>query len=134
MERNLEPGALKASFDRMCDAKQPASDGISQYIETLNKTLLLGDDQKKNLTDYRDAQAKALADSRSAICAQKPDLSSFEAALNFRQKMVEQQLDVLKTVNPKLLTFYNSLNGEQKARFDAMRQNMASHGREARRR
>jgi hypothetical protein len=110
----------------MCSASQSKDEQAAQYGEMLNKMLLLGDDQKRALKDYEDTQAKAIADARARICDHKPDLTTFEASLNFRQKMLEDQLDTIKAVNPKLIAFYNGLNPEQKAKFDGMRQSMAS--------
>jgi LTXXQ motif family protein len=46
--------------------------------------------------------------------------------LNFRQKMIEDQLETVKAINPKLIAFYNSLNPEQKNKFDQMREHLAS--------
>ncbi len=128
-----DKGSMKAAFDKMCAAKPQPADKDNTYVDTLTKSLLLGDDQKKKLLDYRDTQAKAIDDARSKVCNEKPDLTSFQASLDFRQKMLETQLDTLKSVNPKLIDFYNSLNSEQKAKFDGMRQNMASQSARGRR-
>ena len=119
-------GEQQASVDKICAATPPKDQQATQYSDTLNKMLLLSDDQKKTLKDYEDTQAKAISDARARLCDHKPDLSTFEAGLNFRQKMLEDQLDTVKAVNPKLIAFYNGLNGEQKAKFDGMRQSMAS--------
>ena len=98
----------------------------ADFSGILAKSLLLSDDQKRKLKDYEDAQAKAIADAKSRLCANPPDLSSFEASLNFRQKMIEDQLETVKAINPKLIAFYNGLNPEQKNKFDQMREHLAS--------
>jgi len=120
----------KAVLDRICVA--PAEDHArdQNILETMGTALLLGDDQKAKLRDYRDAQAKAIADARSRLCDHKPDLGALQGALEFRKAMAQGQLDALKAANPKLLDFYNSLNPEQKAKFDGMR---ANFGRQSRR-
>ena len=79
--------------------------GTPIFQGILAKSLLLSDDQKRKLKDYEDAQAKAIADAKSRLCANPPDLSSFEASLNFRQKMIEDQLETVKAINPKLIRF-----------------------------
>jgi hypothetical protein len=116
----------KATIDKICSSAPSKDQQASDYSDVLAKTLLLSDDQKKALKDYEDTQAKAIADARSRICDHKPDLSTFDASLSFRQKMLEDQLETVKAVNPKLIAFYNGLNSEQKAKFDQMRQTMAS--------
>ena len=64
---------------------------------------------------------------RPRFGANKPDLSSFEARLNFGQAFVEARLTALKAENPKLIAFYNSLDTRQKEKFDRFRER---HGRE----
>ncbi len=126
MKDATDAGQQQAAVDKICSATPAKDQQAAQYGEMLNKMLLLGDDQKRALKDYEDTQAKAIADARGRLCDHKPDLSTFEASLNFRQKMLEDQLDTVKAVNPKLIAFYNGLNSEQKAKFDGMRQSMAS--------
>jgi Spy/CpxP family protein refolding chaperone len=115
----------KAALDRICAAStEPDADARDQNIlSTLGTALLLGDDQKAKLRDYRDAQAKAVADARLSLCERKPDLSALQGALEFRKAMAQAQLDALNAASAKLLDFYNSLNPEQRAKFDSMRAN-----------
>ncbi len=119
----------KATIDKICSGAPEQGDRAAQYGDVLAKNLLLSDDQKKVLKDYQDAQTKAIADAKAKFCADKPNLANFADSLAFRQKLLEQQLDTLKAVNPKLIDFYNSLNDEQKAKFDDMRRHMASQER-----
>lgn len=116
----------KAVLDKICAAPAPDAKRDESYKAILERTLLLSDDQKNALKDYQDAQASALADAKSKLCADRPDLTSLEASLNFRQRMLEDELDTVKAINPKLIAFYNSLNAEQKNRFDQMRENMTA--------
>ncbi len=119
----------QATIDKICAGAPQQADRAAQYGDVLGKNLLLSDDQKKMLKDYQDTQTKAIADARTKFCADRPNLSNFADSLAFRQKLLEQQLDTLKAVSPKLIDFYNSLNDEQKAKFDDMRQHMASQER-----
>lgn len=116
----------KAALDKICAASTDYAKRDDSYKAILEKTLLLSDEQKAVLKDYEDAQSKAIADAKSRLCANHPDLTSFEATLNFRQKMLEDQLETVKAINPKLIAFYNSLNPEQKNRFDQMREHMSA--------
>jgi len=62
---------------------------------------------------------------RPALCANKPDLSSFEGHLALHQAFLEDRLEAVKAENPKLIAFYNNLNPEQKAKFERIREQMA---------
>lgn len=114
----------QAMLDRLCADKTNASQRDQDITAILSKALLLSDAQKNDLKNFQAAQDKANSDARDKLCNNKPDLASFEGNLSFRQKMLEDQLDRIKAVNPKLLAFYNGLNGEQKAKFDQMRGHM----------
>ncbi len=118
----------KATIDKICTHTPTQADRDAQYVTIISKSLLLSDDQKKTLKDYQDTLAKSIAAARSQLCDNKPDLSSFEAGLAFREKMLEEQLATVKAVNPKLVAFYDGLNAEQKAKFDQMRETMVSPG------
>jgi hypothetical protein len=122
----------KAALDRICAASPaPDADARDQNIlATLGTALLLGDDQKAKLRDYRDAQAKAVADARSRLCERKPDLGGLQGALEFRKAMAQAQLDALNAASSKLLDFYDSLNPEQRAKFDSMRANFGRRSRQ----
>lgn len=126
-----DPDRDSAALDRICAASpEPDADARDQNIlSTLGTALLLGDDQKAKLRDYRDAQAKAVADARSGLCERKRDLGALQGALDFRKAMAQAQLDALNAASPKLLDFYNSLNPEQRAKFDAMRANFGRRSR-----
>ncbi len=116
----------KATIDKICGQAPAPTARDAQYMAVIGQTLSLTDDQKKTLKDYQDTLTKAMADARSRLCDSKPDVSSFEASLNLREKMLEDQLATVKAVNPKLIAFYNGLNAEQKAKFDHMRETMVS--------
>lgn len=120
-----------ATLDKICASAAPEAEKRDENIlNTLGTALLLGEDQKAKLRDYRDAQAKAIADARSSLCARKPDLGALQGALDLRKIMAQAQLDALNAATPKLLDFYNSLNPEQKAKFDDMRANFGRRSRQ----
>jgi len=85
------------------------------------------DAQKSAFKQFHKASRKSIEDAKVTLCANKPDLSSFEARLNFGQTFLEARLTALKTENPKLIAFYNSLDAEQKEKFDRFRER---HGHE----
>ena len=123
-------GECRPRQDLRRSAAPEAEKRDENILNTLGTALLLGEDQKAKLRDYRDAQAKAIADARSSLCARKPDLGALQGALDLRKIMAQAQLDALNAATPKLLDFYNSLNPEQKAKFDDMRANFGRRSRQ----
>jgi hypothetical protein len=120
-ESDRTPGGW---IERMCAPKTEQgrrADWMQRRADRLAERLNLNDAQKAALKDLEDTRAKLRDDHKTALCAAKPDLSTFEARLNFRQTMMENRLADMKATNPKLLAFYNSLNDYQKGEFDAMR-------------
>lgn len=117
-------------IEQMCstDAQNPQkAEGMQRRADRLAERLQLTDAQKATFKDLQDTRAKVRADRRTAICASKPDLTTFEARLNFRQTMAERRIADMKTVQPKLIAFYNSLDDEQKAKFERMRRHRWEH-------
>jgi hypothetical protein len=87
----------------------------------LTELLDLNDAQKAAFKEFHEARRKSLEDAKATLCANKPDLSSFEARLVFGQTFLEARLTALKAENPKLIAFYNSLDAHQKEKFDRFR-------------
>jgi len=98
----------------MCSSKATPSDNIDRLAKRLNLT----DPQKAALKDLTDASASAAASAKTALCADKPDLSTTPSRMAFSEKMMETSLASLKTVEPKLQAFYDSLDAKQKTAFD----------------
>ena len=73
---------------------------------------------KKRLKDLIDASASADASAKKSLCADKPDLSTTPGRMAFAEKMADIRLAGLKTVEPKLQAFYDSLDAKQKKAFD----------------
>jgi hypothetical protein len=107
-------------YDRVCAA--PTEHGHHyKMAERLAEHLHLTDAQKAAYKEFVDARTKAVDDAKATLCATKPDLSTFESRLTFHQNMLEARLAALKVENPKLLAFYQSLDADQKAKFDEFR-------------
>ncbi len=127
----------EARFERMC-SDQGKNDKASEWqakraewqakrAEHLAERLKLTDAQKTAYKDLQDARAKARADNKAAICANKPDLSTFEKKLAFREQMMQRRLDAFKATEPKLIAFYNSLDATQKPEFEKIARHMMKH-------
>jgi hypothetical protein len=82
----------------------------------------LNDAQKAAFKEFHEARRKSIEESKATLCANKPDLSSFEARLVFGQTFLEARPTALKTENPKLIAFYDSLDARQKEKFDRFRE------------
>ena len=121
-----QDGPRRSPYERICADKggpthhPEMADRLSEYLD-------LTDAQKAAFKEFHEARKKSLEDSKAVLCANKPDLSSFEARLNFGQAFIEARLTALKAENPKLIAFYNSLDARQKEKFDRFRER---HGRE----
>lgn len=122
-------------IERFCanDGGKKAADWGERSLDRITERLKLTDAQKALFKDFQDTRAKARGDGKTALCANKPDMATFPGRLAFRQSMAEQRLNVIKVTNPKLLAFYNSLDADQKTKFDAMRETMRERMRERRR-
>jgi 2-oxo-4-hydroxy-4-carboxy--5-ureidoimidazoline (OHCU) decarboxylase len=83
--------------------------------DRLASRLNLTDTQKAAL---KDASASADASAKKSLCADKPDLSTTPGRMAFAEKMAETRLAGLKSVEPKLRAFYDSLDAKQKKAFD----------------
>ena len=128
----------KSRFERMC-SDQGKNDKTSEWqakraewqakrAERLAERLKLTDAQKAAYKDLADARAKVRADNKAAICASKPDLSTFEKKLAFREQMMQRRLDGFKATEPKLIAFYNSLDATQKPEFEKIAKHMMKRG------
>lgn len=118
-------------IERVCSDKtgdSQRSEWAQRIADRLADRLKLNDAQKTALKALQDARAQARADRKAALCASKPDVSTFEKRLEFRQTMAENRLAAMKTVTPKLIAFYNSLDDLQKQDFEEILQRMRHHG------
>ena len=111
----------RAPFERLC-AERGGPSHHPEMADRLADYLNLTDAQKAAFKEFHEARKKSIEDSKAALCANKPDLSSFEARLMFGQSFLEARLAALKAENPKLIAFYNSLDAHQKEKFDRFRE------------
>jgi hypothetical protein len=120
----------QARIEHMC-AEQGKGGMMAEHMakraEFMAEHLHLTDAQKAAFKDLQDARVKAHADAVTAMCAGKPDLSTIEKRIDFREAMLQRRLDGLKAEAPKLIAFYNSLDDKQKAKFDDMRAMWMEH-------
>jgi len=120
-------GGPQARIEHMCADQGPAEHFVEMQkhrAEHMAEYLQLTEAQKAAFKDLQDSRAKAHADAKTALCASKPDLSTFEKKLAFREAMMQRRLDAFKAEEPKMLAFYNSLDDGQKREFEHMLQNM----------
>jgi hypothetical protein len=117
----------QARMEKMCSDQGSAgkfAEFQAHRAEHVAEALKLTDAQKAAFKDLEDVRAKAHADAHAALCASKPDMSTFEKRLAFREGMMQRRLDTFKVVEPKLIAFYNSLDDGQKREFEHMMQHM----------
>lgn len=119
-------GESGGRIERFC-AKNPDPARREHHLARLAERLHLTDAQKDLFKAVQDARATARKTAVDAICANKPDLLSFEGKLAFRQRLLEARLDGMKGSAPKLIAFYNALDNGQKALFDDMRRHWRHH-------
>ncbi len=109
-----------APFERLC-AERGGPSHHPELADRLAERLNLNDTQKAAFKEFHDTRKKSIEDAKTALCTNKPDLSSFEARLVFGQAFLEARLNALKAENPKLIAFYDSLDVRQKEKFDSYR-------------
>jgi hypothetical protein len=116
---------VAAKLERICAPDPDKSAREAKFAEHLAKRLLLNDAQQAAFKEFQLAREKAVEAAKARLCANKPDLSSFEGHLALHQAFLEDRLEAVKAENPKLIAFYNSLNAEQKSKFERIREQMA---------
>ena len=107
-------------IERYCGAMRPAQ-AWGRYAERLTDRLNLDQKQKDLLRAWQEARIKAREDARTAQCSPKPDLSTFQGRLDYRQKRLEANLASFKATRAPLEAFYAGLNDQQKASWDEFR-------------
>jgi hypothetical protein len=108
-------GLASKMIEGMCNTKGAPGDDSDRLAKRLNLT----DAQKAALKDFVEVSAASFASTKSALCGgAKPDLATAPGRLAFTEKVMQAQLDGMKTVEPKLQAFYDSLDDKQKHAFD----------------
>ena len=114
-DQNQGPGMRM--WERLCSGTTDRA-ARPDMTERLGQRLALTDPQKGFLKDLSDARQASRTDMKTAVCAQKPDMTSPLSRLDFRTKLLETRLAAMKAQRPKLEAFYNSLDDKQKANFE----------------
>jgi hypothetical protein len=104
----------KKLINAVCDSKATPPANTDRLAKRLN----LSDTQKAALKDLAEASASADTTVQTSLCAEQPDFSTTPGRMAFAEKMAEAKLAGLKAVEPKLQTFYDSLDEKQKKAFD----------------
>jgi hypothetical protein len=109
-------GRQQPDLTGLCSGRTPRGAGLP--VSQIERTLRLSDDQDAALNDLNDASAKAALILKTNC---QPDQSLTPtgrlATMEDRLSAIRQALDI---VQPTLARFYDSLNDEQKARFDRL--------------
>jgi hypothetical protein len=93
--------------------------GLTDWpIERISQTVEPNDDQRAILDELRDATAQALGQLKAACPTALP--STPVGRIEAMGQRLDAMLAAVRTVRPVLEKFYNSLNDEQKARFNAL--------------
>lgn len=116
------PGGTRGArmVERLCGAMKPAQ-AWGRYAERLTDRLNLDEKQKGLLRAWQEARIKAREESRTAQCTPKPNLSTFQGRLDYRQKRLEAQLATFKATRGPLEAFYAGLSDQQKTSWDDYR-------------
>ena len=121
----------ESRFERICadqgkdDAKKAKfAEWQAKRADKIAERLKLTDAQKAAFKDLQDARMKQYADAKAAFCANKPDLSTFEKKIEFRESLLQRRLDALKAIAPKIIAFRNTLDDKQKEEFDHIAKHM----------
>jgi hypothetical protein len=116
LDQDMNAAAQQTDITGLCSG--PAGRGAGLPVDRIESALRLSDNQDAALKGVNDALAKA-ADIIKASC--QPDQSLTPtgrlAAIEGRLHAMTKALD---TIQPALARFYESLNDEQKARFDRL--------------
>ena len=119
-------GPRRAPFERLC-AERGGPTHHPEMADRLAEYLDLTDAQKAAFKEFHEARKKSLEDSKAALCASKPDLSSFEGPSRLQPVLsLKCGSTALKAENPKLIAFYNSLGRQARRRSSTGSANAAA--------
>jgi hypothetical protein len=119
-DKRGEPPAQTEKISSDQGQSEKFAEWRARRAERFAERLKLTDAQKAAFKELQEARAKANANASAALGAGKPDLSTFDKRIAFREAHLQAQLDALKAVAPKEIAFYNSLDDKQKQEFEAL--------------
>ncbi|MBB4200346.1 hypothetical protein CCR94_15235 [Rhodoblastus sphagnicola] len=117
-----------SEIERVCAPRPDQAEREARFTDRFAEHLRLSDAQKASYKAFQEARKKSVETATARLCAKKPDVTTFEGRLAFHQAFLEDRLDAVKAENPKLIDFYNSLDAEQKNKFDKFREGMTRRG------
>ena len=103
--------------------KQPKPGLANLPIEKIEDVVNPTDAQEAELNKLQDATGKAV-EILQAACPDETPLTP-PGRLDAMEKRLQSMIDAAKTVKPALASFYSSLSGEQKARFNRIGQQLS---------
>ena len=117
-------GEDRRGLTKFCDERTPGVTDlpIDRIAQAVQPTLA----QRAALDELKDASVKA-AEGRKVNCPTYQTLTP-TGRVEAMEKRLDATLGAVKTVQPALAKFYNSLNDEQKARFNSLRSASRSAG------
>jgi hypothetical protein len=99
--------------------------GLTDWpVERISQTVEPNEDQRAILDELRDATAQALDQLKAACPTALP--STPTGRIEAMRQRLDAMLAAVRSVRPVLEKFYDSLNDEQKARFNALSPDAAS--------
>jgi hypothetical protein len=114
-----------SEIERVCAPHPDQAEREGRFARGLAEYLRLSDAQKASYQAFQEAREKSVEAATTRLCAKKPDVTTFEGRLVFHQAFLEDRLAAVKAENPSLIAFYNSLDAEQKIKFDRVRKDMS---------
>lgn len=115
----------RATLQRLCAPDPDRASREADFAESLAKNIGLNAAQRALFKEFQLVRGKAVEAEKTRLCAHKPELTSFAAYLAFLQTLLENRLETVKAENPKLIAFYDSLDVEQKSKFEQVREQLA---------
>ena len=116
LDQDINAASRQTDIAGLCSG--PAGRGAALPVDRIERTLRLSDHQDAALRDLNDASAKA-ANILKGNC--QPDRTVTPTGrLTAMEDRLNSTLQAIDTVQPALAKFYNSLNDEQKGRFNQL--------------
>ena len=113
------PGGGRPGGPRMADLCSGQTAGLTDWpIERIAQTVEANDAQNAALDGLKQATTRALDILKASCPSELP--STPTGRIEAMRVRLEAMLQAVRTVRPALETFYQSLNDEQKARFNAL--------------
>jgi LTXXQ motif family protein len=115
----------RAASETANSCQQPKPGLANLPIEKIEDAINPTDAQEAELKRLQDATSKAV-EILQAACPDDTPLTP-PGRLDAMEKRLQSMIDAAKTVRPALASFYSSLSGEQKARFNRIGQQLSEN-------